>query len=76
MIKNIRIVKGRKGVFLGMPSNKNKRGEYVDIFFPINQQARNELTKLIFEEFQSKFPDLVKDVTVYIAENDYAKFSA
>ena len=34
VVKNLRVVKGRKGVFVGMPSNKTRKGDYVDIFFP------------------------------------------
>ncbi len=37
-IKNIRIIiKGSKGLFVAMPSVKNHKGEYDDIFFPHHQ---------------------------------------
>ena len=51
VVKNLRIVKGDKGIFIGMPSNKKKNGEYVDIFFPITQEARNDITKIIVEKY-------------------------
>ena len=51
VVKNLRVVKGDKGIFIGMPSNKKKTGEYVDIFFPITQEARDKITDLIVEEY-------------------------
>ena len=52
VVKNLRVVKGDKGIFIGMPSNKKKTGEYVDIFFPITQEARDKITELIVKEYE------------------------
>ncbi len=76
MIKNIRIVKGRKGVFLGMPSNKNKKGEYVDIFFPTNQESREYLTHLIVSQFQAEYPELMEGIGIYSVQKDYVSFKS
>ncbi|HQE59437.1 MAG TPA: SpoVG family protein, partial [Spirochaetota bacterium] len=51
VVKNLRVVKGDKGIFIGMPSNKKKTGEYVDVFFPITQEARDKITDLIVDEY-------------------------
>ena len=50
VVKNLRVVKGDKRIFIGMPSNKKKTGEYVDVFFPITQEARDKITDLIVDE--------------------------
>jgi stage V sporulation protein G len=60
VVKNLRVVKGDKGIFIGMPSNKKKNGEYVDIFFPITQDARDQITNLIVE----KYNEVIKEVQV------------
>lgn len=65
VVKNLRIVKGKKGVFLGMPSNRNKKGEFVDIFFPISQEAREYLTRTVIEAFRKEFPELMKGLHIY-----------
>jgi len=65
VVKNLRIVKGKKGIFVGMPSNKTKRGDYIDIFFPITQEARVELTRIVLEQFRKEFPELIEGLTVY-----------
>ena len=65
VVKNLRIVKGKKGVFVGMPSNRTKRGEYIDVFFPITQDARVYLTRAIIDEFAKEFPDIMQGLNVY-----------
>ncbi len=52
VVKNLRVVKGDKGIFIGMPSNKKKNGEYVDIFFPITQESREKITDLIVKKYE------------------------
>lgn len=72
VVKNLRIVKGKKGVFVGMPSNKSRRGDYIDVFFPITQDARVYLTKTVIEAFQKEFPELMQDMNIYgVSEEDY-----
>jgi stage V sporulation protein G len=73
IVKNIRIVKGKKGVFVGMPSNKSRRGDYIDVFFPITQEARIYLTKTVMEAFQKEFPELMAGENIYgVSLQDYS----
>lgn len=65
VVKNLRVVRGRKGVFVGMPSNKTKRGDYIDIFFPITQEARIYLTETVIEAFKKEYPELMDGLDVY-----------
>lgn len=50
-IKDIKIINGEKGLFIGMPSVKMKNGEYRDIVYPISKDARKELTEAVLKEF-------------------------
>jgi stage V sporulation protein G len=52
VVKNLRIVQGDKGIFIGMPSNKRKNGEFIDLFFPITQDARDLITNAILVKYQ------------------------
>lgn len=52
VVKNLRIVKGEKGIFIGMPSNKRKNGEFIDLFFPITQDARDLITEAIIDKYE------------------------
>ena len=52
VVKNLRIVQGEKGIFIGMPSNKRKNGEFIDLFFPITQDARDLITSAIIHKYE------------------------
>ena len=65
VVKNLRIVKGKKGVFIGMPSNKSRSGEYIDVFFPITPEARIYLTKVVIDAFRKEFPESMQGLDVY-----------
>ncbi len=51
VVKNLRIVQGDKGIFIGMPSNKRKNGDFIDLFFPITQDARDLITSAILQKY-------------------------
>ncbi|MCL2064508.1 MAG: SpoVG family protein [Candidatus Cloacimonetes bacterium] len=51
IIKNIKIIEGKNGLFVAMPSQKNKNGEYRDIAHPLNTDTRNEIEKLILDKY-------------------------
>ncbi|MDH4263474.1 MAG: SpoVG family protein [Spirochaetia bacterium] len=70
VVKNLRIVNGAKGVFVGMPTNKTAKGDYIDIFFPVNTEARIYLTKTVIEAFTKEFPGVMKGLFTYHISDD------
>lgn len=58
VIHNVKVIEGKTGVFIAMPSRKTKTGEYKDVAHPINSDFRNELQNRILEAFQQA-PDEV-----------------
>ncbi|MCA1753821.1 MAG: septation regulator SpoVG [Spirochaeta sp.] len=52
VIHNVKVIEGKTGVFIAMPSRKTKTGEYKDVAHPINSDFRNELQNRILEAFQ------------------------
>jgi stage V sporulation protein G len=51
VVKNIKIIEGKKGLFISMPSAKNKAGKFRDIAHPIKIEVRDEIEKLIMEAY-------------------------
>ncbi len=49
----IRLIQGRQRMFLGMPQMLDRMGEYRDVFFPINGEAREELTRMVIHTYNS-----------------------
>ena len=59
VLTGLRIVKGKKGMFVSMPKRKlskpDKNGnEYADIFFPVIHDFREELNNAILDEYDKK----------------------
>lgn len=59
VLTGLRIVKGKKGMFVSMPQRKlskpDKNGnEYADIFFPVTHDFREELNNAILDAYDKK----------------------
>jgi len=55
VVHNIKVIEGRDGLFIAMPSRKIGSGEYKDIAHPIQPEFRARLQARILEAF-SKAP--------------------
>lgn len=51
-VHDARIIDGKKGLFIAMPSKKYNDG-FKDVCHPTNQEFREELEKKIFDEYQN-----------------------
>ncbi|MBI5178299.1 MAG: septation regulator SpoVG [Nitrospinae bacterium] len=52
VIKDIKIVEGKNGLFVSMPSRRRKNGKYQDIAHPINSEFRRMLEDHVFREYK------------------------
>ena len=52
VIHDIKIIKGESGMFIAMPSKKDKNGDFKDIAHPINPATRQELSNAIIKAFK------------------------
>ena len=51
VVKNIKIIQGKNGLFIAMPSYKLKNGEYKDVAHPLNTETRDMLEQMILDKF-------------------------
>lgn len=59
VVKGIRIIEGKSGLFVAMPSHKGDDGEYYDDAYPITKKAREDVNEAIlamYEEIADKKP--------------------
>jgi len=56
VVHNVKVIEGKNGAFIAMPSRKTKSGEYKDVAHPINSDFRGMLQDAILEEYE-KAPD-------------------
>ncbi|MFP4301696.1 MAG: septation regulator SpoVG [Alkalispirochaetaceae bacterium] len=51
VVHNVKVIEGRGGSFIAMPSRKTRNGEYKDIAHPIKPEFRERMQELILEAF-------------------------
>jgi stage V sporulation protein G len=54
VIRGMKVIEGRKGLFVAMPSRKGKDGTFRDIAHPINNTMRKRLEKVVLDEYYNK----------------------
>ena len=52
MINDIKVIQGRDGLFISMPSRRKKNGDFKDVAHPLNNETRSWLEKHILTEYQ------------------------
>ena len=53
VVHNVKIIEGKTGLFIAMPSRKTANGEYKDVAHPISPDFRNELQEKILAEYDA-----------------------
>lgn len=51
VVHDIKVIEGKDGDFIAMPSRKIPDGDFKDIAHPINTETRQKLQTLILEEY-------------------------
>ena len=52
VVHDIKIIEGKEGYFISMPSRKTPDGEYKDIVHPINTPTREQIREAIMVEYE------------------------
>jgi len=51
MVNDIKIIQGRQGLFISMPSRKKKNGEFKDVAHPLNNDTRRMIELKVLSEY-------------------------
>ncbi len=51
IVKDIRVINGKDGLFIAMPSKKLANGDFVDIAHPLDKETRSLFTEAIINEY-------------------------
>ena len=54
VIHNMKIIEGKKGLFLAMPSRKMANGKFQDLVHPIVTETREALQRQVLEKYKEK----------------------
>lgn len=52
MVNDIKIIQGRDGLFISMPSRKKKNGEFKDVAHPLNNETRRVIETRVLGEYE------------------------
>ncbi len=52
VVRDVKIVKGNKGLIVCMPAKKRNDGTYQDVAHPINSEMRNKITERVISEYE------------------------
>ena len=53
VVHNVKIIEGKTGVFIAMPSRKTRSGDYKDVAHPIHPEFRAAMQKKILDKYDS-----------------------
>ncbi len=51
VVHELRIIEGKNGLFVAMPSRKMPNGDYKDVAHPINSETRAMIEKAVLDTF-------------------------
>lgn len=51
VVKGLRVIEGKNGIFVAMPSRQVSEGRYEDIAFPITAEAREMVIKAVLDKY-------------------------
>ena len=57
MVNDIKVIQGKDGLFLSMPSRRKKNGEFKDVAHPLNNETRRMLEERVLAEYRQVVDD-------------------
>lgn len=54
VLKGVKVVEGKNGLFVGMPSEKGKNGQWYDTIVPLNKETKARLSGVVLEFYQAE----------------------
>lgn len=53
VVHELRVIDGKEGLFVAMPSRKMPNGEFKDVAHPINQETRSLIENIVIEAYHN-----------------------
>ncbi len=75
-VKNIRIIEGKNGLFVSMPSYKGTDGEYHDLCFPTTPEFRKQLNESVSEAYRQAITQIQEQANANFTQSEQTYESA
>ena len=57
MVNDIKVIEGRGGLFISMPSRRKKNGDFKDVAHPLNNATRSRFESTILQAYERALGD-------------------
>ncbi len=57
MVNDIKVIQGKDGLFLSMPSRRKRSGEFKDVAHPLNNETRRLIEERVLSEYRAVVDD-------------------
>ena len=54
IVKGLKVVEGKNGLFVGMPRERGKDGRWYDIAHPLTKEFRDLLNEIVLEAYEQE----------------------
>ncbi len=74
IVRDLKIINGKNGLFVSMPSRRRKDGTFRDIAHPLNNETREMVEQRILSEYEKILSEVVETTVsedVEVASVDY-----
>jgi stage V sporulation protein G len=51
VVTDLKVIQGKKGLFVAMPSRKRRDGTFKDVAHPLNQVTRDTIERMVLEAY-------------------------
>ncbi len=58
IVRDLKIINGKNGLFVSMPSRRRKDGTFRDIAHPLNNETREMMEQRILSEYEKKLSEV------------------
>lgn len=75
-VKGIKVMEGKNGLFVSMPSQKGKDGNYHDICFPITAEFRSQLNSAVEQAYRQAITQVQEQKNVGFTQAEQSEAPA
>jgi len=58
VVKSLKVVEGRNGLFVSMPREQGRNGQWYDLVAPATKEARERITQVVLSAYNTPEPEL------------------
>jgi len=71
IVNDLKVIEGKRGLFISMPSRRRKRGGYRDVAHPLNNETRRMIEESVLAEYQRALGDGAAAVRLAPHDDDH-----